>query len=260
MSGVTPFDADLLARIEDASLNASAPPQQLWLDGWLLRLCPGKAKRARSINPVAIGRRPLAEKLAEAEALYREAGLPLIVRMTPFSQPADIDGQLAAQGFQAFDATRVMLRALDPQTRLASARPELTLSAVSSPEFSETVGLWRGTPSEHRQAHARRMLGSPVPYTGFVVRREDEALACGQFTLEGGLAGLYDVFTAPGARGQGVASWLCARLLDEAARRGARTAYLQVDAENAAARAVYHRLGFADGYGYHYSSRDPGAA
>ena len=27
---------------------------------------------------------------------------------------------------------------------------------------------------------------------------------------------------------------------------------LQVDAANAPARAVYHRLGFADGYAYHY--------
>ncbi len=260
MSGVATVGADLLARIEDASLNASAPPQQLWLDGWLVRLCPGEAKRARSVNPVAIGRRPLAEKLAETEALYREAGLPLILRLTPFTQPADIDHQLAAQGFQAFDRSWVMVRRLDPSAPLAPARPELTLSAVSPQEFSETVGSWHGTPSEHRQAHVRRLLGSPVPYTGFVVRREGEALACGQFTVEGELAGLYDVFTAPAARGQGVARWLCARLLDEALARGARTAYLQVDAENAAARAVYHRLGFADGYTYHYRSRDPAAA
>jgi len=34
--------------------------------------------------------------------------------------------------------------------------------------------------------------------------------------------------------------------------KGARTGYLQVDATNLAARAVYHRLGFADGYAYHY--------
>jgi predicted GNAT family acetyltransferase len=31
---------------------------------------------------------------------------------------------------------------------------------------------------------------------------------------------------------------------------------LQVDAENAPARAVYHRLGFADGYAYHYRTRE----
>lgn len=44
------IDSVGLSRIEDAGLNASAPPQQRWLDGWLLRYCPGKAKRARCIN------------------------------------------------------------------------------------------------------------------------------------------------------------------------------------------------------------------
>ena len=43
------FPAALLSRIEDAGLNASAPPQQRWIDGWLVRYCPGKAKRARCI-------------------------------------------------------------------------------------------------------------------------------------------------------------------------------------------------------------------
>ena len=66
----------LLSRVEDAGLNASAPPQQRWLDGWLVRLSPGKAKRARCINAVAPGRMPLAHKLALARAVYAEAGLP----------------------------------------------------------------------------------------------------------------------------------------------------------------------------------------
>ena len=44
--GLNPdFDRKLLIRAEDAGLNASAPPQQLWLDGWLVRFSPGKAKR-----------------------------------------------------------------------------------------------------------------------------------------------------------------------------------------------------------------------
>ncbi len=47
--------ADLLARIEDAGLNASAPPQQRVLDGWLLRFSPGKAKRARCVNAIGVG-------------------------------------------------------------------------------------------------------------------------------------------------------------------------------------------------------------
>ena len=103
------LDESLLARIEDASLNASAPPQQRWMDGWLMRYSPGKAKRARCINAVGAGRQPLADKLAWADRSYREAGLPLFVRVTPFTRPADLDPQLAALGYQKVDDTRVMV-------------------------------------------------------------------------------------------------------------------------------------------------------
>ena len=59
----------LLSRIEDAGINASAPPQQRWVDGWLLRYSPGKAKRARCVQAVADGRLPLAERLALCQAV-----------------------------------------------------------------------------------------------------------------------------------------------------------------------------------------------
>lgn len=69
---------------------------------------------------------------------------------------------------------------------------------------------------------------------------------------EGDLVGLFDVFTAPHARTRGWARALCRSMLQQAHADGARSAYLQVEADNGAARAVYHRLGFADAYGYHY--------
>jgi ribosomal protein S18 acetylase RimI-like enzyme len=83
-------------------------------------------------------------------------------------------------------------------------------------------------------------------------------LACGQFAREADLVGLYDVFTAPEARGRGLARQLCAWLLGRAMEQGARHAYLQVEGDNHAARAVYHRLGFADAYAYHYRTPEAG--
>ena len=103
------IDAALLSRIEDAGLNASAPPQQRWLDGWLVRFSPGKAKRARCVNAVAAGRLSLAKKLELAGALYAEAGLPLLIRITPFSLPEGLDEALEALGMGRLDDTRVMV-------------------------------------------------------------------------------------------------------------------------------------------------------
>ena len=86
-----PARAALLPRVEDAGINASATPCQRWLDGWLLRFNPGKAKRARCVNALAPGRLGLVEKLTLCEQAYADARLPLIVRVTPFSAPAGFD-------------------------------------------------------------------------------------------------------------------------------------------------------------------------
>lgn len=258
--GFHPFDPALLRRIEDAGLNASAPAQQRWLDGWLVRFNPGKAKRARCIQAVAPGARPVADKLAECMSLYRRHGLPPLARITPYSSPADLDATLAALGWRVEDESLVMVLAdLHAASGLAARawrerRPAGLTETVEGPQaYAQAVGALRGSPAEEIAAHASRLQTTPVPYTGVVWRAADGAVqACGQIAVEGDLAGLYDVATAAAVRGRGLATALCAGLLERAAGQGARTAYLQVDAGNAPALQVYRRLGFAEAYGYHY--------
>ena len=253
------FDPLLLSRIEDAGLNASAPPQQRWLDGWLLRFSPGKAKRARCVNAVALGKLPLEAKLALAGAVFSEVQLPMVVRITPFSAPHDLDAQLEARGWPRIDDTRTMVRAgLD--TLVKEPLPAgLSWQAMGHTAFAQTVGQLRGSPMAQSQAHAQRLELSPVPFHALAIRREADGalLACGQFAREADLTGLYDVFTAEAARGQGLARRLCSRLLAQARDEGARSAYLQVEGDNHAARSVYKRLGFADAYRYHYRTAPP---
>ncbi len=250
-----------LARIEDAGLNASAPPQQRMLDGWLLRFSPGKAKRARCINALSAGRLPLADKLTLCEQTYAQAALPMIVRITPFSEPTQLDETLAGMGLRRFDDTRVMVLPSLRSLGESSALDEATFRPVAGPDFAEAIGALRGSPALQREAHAERLRNSPVPYRGFIVKRDGETLACGQYVVEADMVGLYDVFTAPAARGRGVARALCSALLLRARdEEGARCAYLQVESDNLAARAVYHRLGFVDAYAYHYRTRDVEAA
>ena len=248
--------------MEDAGLNASAPPQQRWLDGWLVRFSPGKAKRARCVNAVAIGRLPLERKLALAGAVFEEAGLPLVVRVTRFTQPAGLDRELEDRAFSLMDDTRVMVC---PRLAGPASPPPLPpgthWARLDAQDYAETVGALRGSPSVQRAAHAQRIAMSPVPYQGYAIRRDDDGavLACGQFAREADLVGLYDVFTRDDQRGQGLATLLCQRLLSLAAMEGAGIGYLQVDSGNTAARRIYTRLGFADGYAYHYRLA-PGAS
>ena len=254
------FAVELLSRIEDAGLNASAPPQQRWLDGWIVRFSPGKAKRARCVNAVAAGRSSFGERLAACEQVFADAHLPLIVRVTPFSQPPDLDDHLAERGLRRFDDTQVMAAALAEAPAPAALPDGMRLNALALEPFTRRVGELRGSPLSQRQAHAERLLNSPVPFFAFELTLDGETVACGQIALENDLVGIYDVFTATASRGRGHATLLCRHLLWQARVRGARHAYLQVESDNLPARAVYARLGFADAYGYHYRTRHPDAA
>jgi GNAT superfamily N-acetyltransferase len=255
------MNEDLQSRIEDAGLNASAPPQQRWMDGWLLRFSPGKAKRARCINAVAAGRLPVADKLRRAQAFYDEVALPLVVRITPFSEPAGLDRLLDGMGLQVMDDTRVMVSTLSRLQPHPDPLPEgCSLTPAEAHDYAEAIGRLRASPEGQRRAHAERLSTSPVPYRGWLLQQDGRTLACGQYAREGDLVGLYDVFTDAAERGRGLAGHLCRHLLREAKGQGARTAYLQVDATNAPARKVYQRLAFADAYAYHYRTADPAAA
>ena len=250
---VTGLNPVLLSRIEDAGLNASAPPEQRWLDGWLVRYSAGKAKRARCINAVALGRTSVADKLAECSALYAQTKLPLLVRITPFSQPADLDAQLADLGMPKIGDTRVMVCASLAALTTPAVPKDVHIHRADPVEFAQTVGEFRGSPSSQRIAQAKRSAESPMEFTAFVLKNTaGEALACGQFAIESEFVGLYDVFTSPAHRSRGLAKMLCEHMLTIARDTGCRVAYLQVEVDNHAARRIYNRLGFSDAYGYHY--------
>ena len=254
------FAPHLLARIETAGLNASAPPQQSELDGWLIRLSPGKAKRTRCVNAIRSGSMPLAQLLARCAQVFDEAGLPLIIRITPFTQPVQLDQYLAEMGLVRFDDTRVMV--LEDLTHLTAPQlpPGLRIVLPNHEQYAQAVGQLRGSSAAQIDAQAHRLRDSAVPYVGVLWQRDGLVAACGQYALEDDLVGLYDVFVSPAERGQSLSRHLCAQMLLQARDAGAKHAYLQVEGDNHPARRTYAHLGFVDGYAYHYRCTDPSTA
>ena len=236
-----------LRRIEELGLNASATPAQLLYDGWLLRLWPGPAKRARSINAVYPSTLPLADKVAYCERLYRDHQLRPVFRITPFSEPPTLDAELAHLGYPRFDQTAVEVASIAPENLQPAPTEVLPL-----PAWVEAVGVLRGSPPEYCAGHLQRLQASQLPNRSLVIRHEGRIVATGLTIVEGAWAGLFDIVTDKRQRRQGYAQKLVHGLLQAAWDLGARQAYLQVTVNNTPARALYARLGFCERYQYWY--------
>jgi N-acetylglutamate synthase len=89
---------------------------------------------------------------------------------------------------------------------------------------------------------------------GFVSVCDDggRLAAKGRVACEGDWAGITDVWVSPGRRRNGLGLVVLDAMLAWAAERGATTAYLQVRGDNAAALALYERLGFRTHHTYRY--------
>ena len=237
-------------RIEELTLNSSAPPGQLLYDGWLLRLSPGKAKRARSVNAIYPSRLVLADKVTHCERLYARARLPAIFRITPFSEPADLDSHLAARGYGRFDETAVEATLIDGSALQASAARPLELT-----RWVHAVGDLRGSAAEHRIAHLARLEGLPLALHAVVLEEQGRVVATGLAMVEDDCAGLFDIVTDPAQLRRGHARQVVSALLRAAQALGARHAYLQVVRDNVPARRLYSQFGFREQYLYWYRGR-----
>lgn len=250
-----PFDGLDLRRVEEVGLNAMQTQRQLFYDGWLLRVSPGKARRGRSVNAHFGSTLPIADKIRYCERLYEERHLPVLFRMTPFVHPSDLGDELAARGYEAFDPTLVQIARLDRPPD----GPECATCDIVTPTpgvFADAVALVQEATPEQRDAYHERMLNTPQPTRPLLAHVEGRTVGVGTIMLEDGIAGVFSMATVPDMRGRGVASALLARLLLWAWEHGATHAYLQVDAQNRSAISVYRRFGFATAYTYHYCGRE----
>jgi GNAT superfamily N-acetyltransferase len=251
LSAGAPLD---LRRVEEASLNALQTQRQYFYDGWVLRVSPGKARRARSVNAHFGSTLPIGEKIAYCERLYRARDLPLLFRMTPFVHPANLAGELAARGYEAFDPTLVQVAALPhpPEPRPCE---DVDVVVPGIDAFADAVAKLQESTPEQRDAYYERMANTPQPARYLMAVRDGRVIGVGTVMLEDGLAGVFSMATSPDMQRQGVASMLLASLLTWAWERGASHAYLQVESRNAPALAVYRKFGFVTAYTYHYCGR-----
>lgn len=248
----------LKAQVEETCMNAWPALKEVHYDGWLIRLANGATRRTNSVNVVGPGRRPLPEKIAYCEAIYRAHGQPSYFRLLSDCDPA-LEKALDARGYRAEDETLTLYmnfrkhrpKAPDPAilTDVREGRPTsawLEAHRVHS----------RRTPEEAGALHT--VLASlAVPALFAEARGTDGHIASVAFCgIHQNIACVQWVVTDPEQRRMGLSHAALCALLSRARDAGAKGACLQVLAANTPAIALYERLGFAcELYRYHYRVR-----
>ena len=248
------FDGLNLARVEEIGLNALQTQRQIFYDGWLLRVSPGKAKRARSVNAHFGSTLPLTQKIPYCERFYAERGLSVLFRITPFLEPPNLETELTARGYEAFETTLVQLTPVD-RPLAAPTVADVDFVSPSPAAFAEAVGELQMATKLQRAAFLERLCHTPLATRAVIAVMDGRPVGTGTVMLEDGLAGVFTMGTAPDVRARGIASGILATLLAWAWEHGATHAYLQVSADNHRAISVYRKFGFVDAYTYHYRGR-----
>jgi hypothetical protein len=102
--------------IEERSLTAWPALRQVYYDGWVLRFANGYSRRNNSVNPFFGSSFPVPEKVAYCETVCSAWNIPLTFRVTPFTQPYDLDEWLAGAGYSRVSPTSVQVAELVADT------------------------------------------------------------------------------------------------------------------------------------------------
>jgi len=226
------------------------------LGGWLLRYSQGVTRRANSVwtNEFHENRIDLAERFRQVEIRYAARGLPARYQLCPVALPTGLDEALASRGYASVAETAVMTapigRVRKSLTPGDSWRVELT--PYADDRWMATYAAVEQIPAQEA-AVRRAIMNKTLPSTAFAaVWVEDDAVAVGSAVWTGEYVGLFNMGTRPGWRRRGAAQAAIAALLNWGGEQGSEMTFLQVMVRNAAARALYERLGYSELYRYHY--------
>lgn len=245
-----------------AAARAWQPVESERLGGWELRAAGGFTRRANSVLPLGDPGLPLDEALTRVRAWYERRGLPAYIQTATGAEGTQelLCAELEARGWVREVSAEMWVGGLAP--------------VADGVDLGDRVGLTR-EPGEAWLGRYQRKGASEValkvlttgPSVWFATVPGDggEPDAIGRCVVDGRWAGFAAVEVAPSRRREGLASAVMTALARRALEEGASAAWLQVEADNEGARALYGRLGFAAHHAYHHyrapePDRDPDSA
>ncbi|MFJ2605953.1 GNAT family N-acetyltransferase [Streptomyces sp. NPDC087425] len=233
-----------LARV---SARAWRPVESERLGDWELRAASGFTRRANSVLPLGDPGRPLDDALSAVRGWYAARGLPAYIQTATGAEGTQerLCAELERRGWVREVSAELWTGALAPVAdRADGAGVELSRTADER---------WLARYQRKGVSDvALKVLGSGPSVWFATVPGEDAPAAIGRCVVDGRWASFAAVEVAPERRRQGLAGAVLAALAQRALAEGASASWLQVELDNAGARALYAGLGFAAHHAYHH--------
>jgi ribosomal protein S18 acetylase RimI-like enzyme len=222
------------------------------LDGWLLRRTPSvRRRRLNSALPPSRDGRPADAVLDAVQRFYRGHGDAATVQVAPAEELSALDADLRDRGWRLDGPTDILVASVDDVPAGTSAgvsvamRPAMDLAWLDAWIAAEGRADARET-----YVHVLRRIPSPAAFA--VAHVDGRPAGVGLATCERGWSGVFCMAVEPAARRRGVARAVLRALAEWSRDHDARGLYLQVECDNAAARALYASMGFTRSHGYHF--------
>jgi GNAT superfamily N-acetyltransferase len=237
--------------LERIAAQGWQPLEQASVGEWVLRAAAGYTGRANSVLPLGDPGRPLVEALHAVSSWYRERQLPPKIQVA-LPLLAGLDAELERLGWAADPPVLVQvvdLAALRQASSTGGGTSGVTVERVPDPAW---LAAFRYGDEPLPAAAVGIMTRADHPV--FVALRDDDGtpLAISRGAITPGWLGITAVEVTEAWRRKGLGRQVIAALADYAAQHDVRHVYLQVAEDNAAARALYHQLGFTTHHRYVY--------
>ncbi|WP_030154763.1 N-acetyltransferase [Glycomyces sp. NRRL B-16210] len=240
-----------LRGLQERAARAQPVEHVAIVDGWWLRRTAGDSWWLASVLPHGEAADLLA-RVEWAEEAYAVQGASVCFQISPGVCPAGLDELLDARGYTAFSRTSLQIAATAEVAAMKAAALE---SRVEDRMTREWFDVWHRVSghgdSEADRAELRR-LALPAAFASITV--EGRTIAVGRAVADTGWTGVFGLATLPEARGRDAGRELLRLLAVWAESQGTAGMYLQVQAANAGAIALYGRAGFVEALGYHYQA------
>lgn len=236
------------AELARVSSRAWRPVESERLGEWELRAAAGFTRRANSALPLGDPGMPLDEALTAVRRWYGDRGLPAYVQTATGAEGTQerLCAELERRGWTREVTAELWTGALAPAADRADG------SGVVLSRAADEAWLTRYQRKGVGEV-ALKVLGSgPSVWFASVPGEGAGPAAIGRCVVDGRWAGFAAVEVDPALRRRGLASVVMAALAARALEEGASAAWLQVEAENAGARALYSGLGFSAHHAYHH--------